>query len=236
MYTLETKVRYSECSESGQAGLADVFNYMQDACTFQAEELGVGVSYMQTHQWAWILNSLQADIRRYPKFGEKIKISTWPYDFHGFYGYRNFKIEDEAGSLLVCANSVWVFLDLKRGRPAKIDEQAASAYTLHKPLDMQYEGRRIPSFEPQGFLDPVRVPRYFMDTNHHMNHAKYILLAQECLAPEFQIAGIHAQYCKSAVRGDLLYPCIQCSSHKATVRLDSQDGKTYAVIEFYAAE
>ena len=34
---------------------------------------------------------------------------------------------------------------------------------------------------------PISVPRYFIDTNHHVNNAKYILMGEEFL-PETQVA------------------------------------------------
>ena len=32
-------------------------------------------------------------MKRYPKLAEHITVSTWPYSFKGFYGYRNFTIK-----------------------------------------------------------------------------------------------------------------------------------------------
>ena len=82
---------------------------------------------MQAHQTAWVLNSWQADVVRYPVFGETIRILTWPYDFHGFFGFRNFRIEDADGTGIVFANSVWVFMDLQKNKPARIVPEVAAA-------------------------------------------------------------------------------------------------------------
>ena len=62
IYTMETRVRYSTCGADRQTRLSDILDYFQDTCTFQAEELGVGLTYMHTHQTAWVLNSWQADL------------------------------------------------------------------------------------------------------------------------------------------------------------------------------
>ena len=83
VYTFQTRVRYSECSAGGQVRLSGILDYLQDTCTMQAEDLGVGVRYMREHQTAWVLNSWQADICRYPELGEQITIRTWPYGFQG---------------------------------------------------------------------------------------------------------------------------------------------------------
>lgn len=234
IYTLETRVRYSACNARMQARLSDILDYLQDTCTFQAEDLGVGPEYMQLHQTAWVLNSWQADIARYPVFGEKIRISTWPYEFHGFLGFRNFKIEDEAGTVIVRANSVWVFLDLQKNRPARIAPQVAAAYQKQPRLEMEYLDRKIPDMEAGTAKEAFQIPRYFIDTNHHVNNAKYILLAQELLPQDFQPVRIRVEYKKPAVYGDVLYPYISEQPGCCFVTLNGEDGRPYAAMEFYA--
>lgn len=233
-YTLETRVRYSECGADGRAGLSSILNYLQDACTFQAEDLAVGAGYMQAHQSAWVLNSWQADIARYPALGEKIAVTTWPYGFHGFYGFRNFTVEDGTGEMLVRANSVWVFMDLLKGRPAKIAPEAIAAYQVGGKLDMEYMDRKIPEFEAGTAGEAIRVPRHFIDTNYHVNNAKYILLAEELFPPDFKAVRFRAEYRRSAVFGELLYPSMMQQPGLFSVRLNGADGKPYAVMEFYS--
>lgn len=38
----------------------------------------------------------------------KITVKTWPYNFKGFYGYRNFTIEDAEGKICAYADSQWI--------------------------------------------------------------------------------------------------------------------------------
>ena len=43
----------------------------------------------------WMLNSWQIVVERYPTYGESITVGTWPYDFKGPLGMRNFIIDDD---------------------------------------------------------------------------------------------------------------------------------------------
>lgn len=235
IYTMETRVRYSTCGADRQTRLSDILDYFQDICTFQAEELGVGLTYMHTHQTAWVLNSWQADIMRYPSFGEKIRITTWPYDFHGFLGFRNFKIEDEAGKNIVLASSVWVFMDMLKNRPVRITPEVASAYHVQPRLEMEYMDRKITDMETSMMQEsePFRIPRYFIDTNQHVNNAKYILLAEELLPVDIQPVRIRAEYKKPAVYQDVLYPLVCHQQNCWTVKLNGADEKPYTMMEFY---
>ena len=93
MYRFESRVRYSEVDSEKKLTLSSLLDYLQDCCTFQSEELGIGVEYLAGHQAAWVLSSWEIEILRYPEMGERIVTGTWPYDFKGFFGYRNFLIQ-----------------------------------------------------------------------------------------------------------------------------------------------
>lgn len=234
VYTFQTRVRYSECSAGGQVRLSGILDYLQDTCTMQAEDLGVGVRYMREHQTAWVLNSWQADICRYPELGEQITIRTWPYGFQGFFGYRNFQIEDSFGKTVVRAGSVWVFMDMQKKRPARIAPEVLAFYELCPKLEMEYMERKIPDFEAQPAGGPYKIPHYFIDTNGHVNNAKYILMAEELLPAGFQTVRMRAEYRSSAVCGSLLYPQVMQQPDICAVRFDDEKGRPYVLAEFYA--
>ncbi len=120
MYSFESKVRYSEVDSEGHIKLNSILDYFQDCSFFQSEELGVGLSFMAGKKLAWVLTSWQVEISRYPAYGEDITVSTWPYDFKSFFGYRNFTIKGAGEELCARANSVWVLLDVKTGRPTRV--------------------------------------------------------------------------------------------------------------------
>ena len=145
MYTFGSRIRYSETDEYGKLTLTGIMNYLQDCSTFQSEDIGLGISYLTEHHQAWWLSSWQIVIDRYPALGEEVVIGTWPYDFKGFYGYRNFTICDPAGNYLVRANSVWFLFDTELGRPVKVKEENIRGYGRgdEKRLEMEYAPRKI---------------------------------------------------------------------------------------------
>ena len=114
MYQFESRVRYSEVDSERHLTLPAVMDYLQDCCTFQSEDMDIGVEYLAEQKQAWVLSFWEIKIRRYPVMGEKICVETWPYAFKGFYGYRNFRITNGQGEELVLANSVWVYMDMDR--------------------------------------------------------------------------------------------------------------------------
>ena len=113
MYTFESRVRFSEVDHTELLTLPALVNYFQDCSTFQSEDIGYGVEVLKKSGQAWILSAWQIVVNRYPKLGERIRVSTWATDFTGLFGLRNFKMEDEAGEMTGWANSVWVYMDMK---------------------------------------------------------------------------------------------------------------------------
>ena len=69
MYTFNSRVRYSETDEGGCLSVSGIINYMQDCSTFQSEDCGVGVGYLEASHKAWLLSSWQIMIDRYPGLG-----------------------------------------------------------------------------------------------------------------------------------------------------------------------
>ena len=57
MYSFESRVRYSEVNSEKQMTLLALLEYLQDCCTFQSEDLGIGVDYLSEEQVAWVLSS-----------------------------------------------------------------------------------------------------------------------------------------------------------------------------------
>lgn len=121
MYQFKSRVRYSETGVDARLSLMGIMNYMQDCSTFQSEDCGVGLAYLEEKNRAWLLSSWQIQILRRPALGEEITVCTWPYEIKGIYGLRNFTLMDGTGEYLVKANSCWFLLDTEAGKPVLRD-------------------------------------------------------------------------------------------------------------------
>lgn len=80
--------------------------------------------------------------------------------------------------------------------------------------------------------EPIRVQKYFIDTNRHMNNGKYVMVAEEYLPEDFEIREIRVEYKKAALQNAMLYPRVTISEKEVTVALTDETGKPYAVVLF----
>ena len=234
-YTYESRVRYSETDLERKLTIPAIINYFQDASTFQSQSFGLGIEYCQEQKKAWFLSSWQIVIERYPELGEPMDISTWPTGFKGMFGDRNFILEDKEGNILAWANSLWIYMDLEKGRPTKPAKEDIEKYGATEPLEREFAPRKIdvPSSETCEFLvmEPVKVMKYHIDTNGHMNNCHYVSVAMEVLNDE-RFSQVRVEYKKSAVYGDVIIPKVAKEDDRIVVVLSDIEGKEFAVVEF----
>lgn len=236
MYSFESRIRYSEVDKEGRITLNAVLDYFQDCSCFHSDDIGVGINYLVEQGLAWVLSSWQIEIKRYPMYGEKVKISTWPYDFKGFFGFRNFTMETLEGEMLAYANSIWTLLDLKKGRPTRLTPKLMEVYKLELQLPMNCESRKIQLPEGMEAQEAFPVHKYHIDTNQHVNNGRYVGMAQEYLEEGKQVWKMRAEYRKAAIYGDTIYPYIKEQEKVTVVDLADGEGNPYAIIELEVSE
>lgn len=231
-YEFDSRIRYSEVDSERKLTWLALMDYFQDCSVFQSEQLQIGVDYLAEHHQAWVLTSWQICLNRMPKLTDQVTTQTWAYEMKGFYGYRNFSMNDENGERLAYANSIWALMDTQTGRPIKVPEEMAALYGMEPQIPMECDGRKIALPKECEAKDAFAVPAYFMDTNHHMNNSHYVEVALGYVPETFEIGQIRVEYRKAALCGDTMIPKVTVEEDKITVVLADPDEKPYAIVEF----
>ena len=238
MYSYDARIRYSECSSDRQLTLPALINLFQNCSSFHSEDAGVGIDYVTERDGAWFLLNWQIDIERLPSFGDNVRVCTVPYEFKGFYGNRNFWLEDENGNMLVKAASLWSYMNIRTLRPMKPDAEQIEHYGLGEKLDMEYLPRKIAL--PEGLKEeqPIDVRADMIDTNKHVNNGQYINIAMALFEQnEPEKAGqpvkrLLAEYKKSAVMGDTFHPYTGRQDGRYYVCLRDDNGNVNVIVVF----
>lgn len=235
MYSFDARIRYSECDETGRLSLFSMINYLQDCSTFQSQRLGMGIASLDDRGLAWVLANWAIEVDELPRFGTPVTVSTWCYELTRAHALRNFRIEDAAGRPIVRADSQWFVFDTSTGHATRVPEDQ-SAYVSEEPRqDMAPLARRIPVAEPATPGRSHVVTRFDLDTNHHVNNARYVRFAQvaidslglEMPAPPMRI---QVQYRSMALLGDVVTPLVHPCDNGWDVDLRADDGTTYALV------
>ncbi len=239
MYSFSSKIRYSEVGEGGALSPSALLSYLQDGALFQSEELGVGVAHANEVRRRWLLAAWEVQVAELPRFADEIVVSTWATDFKGLFARRNFTLE-RTGERLVSADSLWFMYNDETGRPMRPPAEEVEAYAADlrddRPLDMPPVQRRLPLEGPGEPAPPVTVTQAYIDTNHHVNNARYVDIALGALsevAPGCTLGPLRrldVQYCTAARLGDVVHPQVHATEGGYTVNLADGSGTPYAVV------
>ena len=181
MYSYNTRISFSESDEKLELKIPALLNFFQDAAIFEAEEGSINMEYLQERHLAWLLGSWQIVIERRPRLGERVIVSTTPYAFKGFIGYRNFTLTTESSEILAKAASIWTLVDIEKMRPARPSEEILAGYEIGPKLEMEYEPRRIDLAGEGTPREPFFIRQNQIDSNHHVNNEEYVNMAMEYL-------------------------------------------------------
>lgn len=233
MYELHSRVRYSEADERGRLSVTGIMNYLQDCCTMQAEDLGIGLGYLAENHIGWFVTSYQIKLlKQMPAVGDEIIVKTWPYRFRGMLGYRNFTIEDTDGNRYVEADSLWILMDLEKLTPIRLPQQMLDVYATDPQIQGEWNLRKRKIPEEMEKQYDFLVTKLHLDTNHHMNNARYVEAARECLAPGETVCEIYVEFRRSAVLQDQVICCGAREEDRRIVTLENPDKDIFAVVEF----
>lgn len=236
MFEFESKVRYSETDSEGKLSLPALLDYFQDCSTFQSEELGVGLEYTKSMDLVWVMSYWQIVVKRFPGLCEDVTIGTFPYEFKGCMGNRNFYLKDGDGRVVAVANSIWALMNTKTGRPSVPTEKMISSYVLEEKLDMEYAPRKIRVPDEEGtYGEDIIVGTHHLDTNHHVNNGQYIRMAVNYLPEDVEILQLRAEYKQQAFLKDIIRPYIIKKEGIYWISLMDQNNKPYVNIEFVTA-
>ncbi len=237
MYSYDLRVGFSQSDDSRRMTIPAMIDVFQDCSCFHSDDLGVGFDYLIPIDLVWIINYWEIEILRRPKYGERLMAGTFPYDFKGFFGYRNFCLREydkdgNPGEQIVKANSLWLLMDWKNMRPAKVTEAMKNAYELEPRLDMTYGSRKINIPDVPGEqLESVTVGRQHLDSNGHVNNGQYVKIAMASLTYPDDLKGFRAEYREQAHLGDVITPVLYKTDSEMVVALTGESGNTYMITE-----
>ena len=153
----------------------------------------------------WVLSRTHIRVHRYPSWGEKIEVLTWPSGRHGFFALRDFETTDGHGIAVFSATTSWMVIDLDRKQPLRIDDVLPAGFLLDKRA-LPDEFASLPVLDGAEREVSFRVEMNHLDLNRHVNNAVYVQWALEA-APEETLrrrrpVDVEVSYRAEAVYGD----------------------------------
>lgn len=235
------KVRTYECGKSGEATLASICNYLQEAASLNAEELKFSKSNFEAsgENISWVLTRLKVKMSRYPKWEDEIKIVTFPRGGRRITAWRDFEITAANGDIIGRATSEWMLIDLATRKIVPIPEEVFKcANTVREPvlgLEPFTAKLRFPACEPEAKY-VFRAQNSHIDLNGHVNNVHYVEWLMEPFkasqASEFEIV-----FRSETLAGEeVVLETAQCAPREAIHRVCSLAGADHAIAKITLPE
>ena len=240
MFSLSTRVRYSELDDSGHLSIEALLNYLQDCAVFHCESVGRSVQALLDDGLAWFVLSWDITVKRLPGLGEEIEVSTRVPHISGRTCQRLVTISGPDGETLVEADSTWTLFDHREGHPIRVPE-AEIAYFAEELEEGRARITRTDRFDrAQGRMSAdIAVSEHHLDTNRHVNNVRYIEFAE---AAATEVLGedalpsaplrIVVEYRRMMVLGNTAHPLVVSDDCGVFVSLDDEEGEAYAIVQF----
>ena len=190
-------VRYAEVGSNGEATMVTIADLIQEcACNHAQGIWGVGQSMpaeMARANLAWVCTRLHLRVRKYPKWGEKVAVSTWFEPQGKIAARRDYAIADaQTGECMGEATSQWVVFNLGSRRMARIPNSVLEDFKFQslqqQVMEEGYAADKLPDVSEVGgaCAAPIthNVRRNDMDMNGHVNNVVYVQWLLESVPPE----------------------------------------------------
>lgn len=217
--------------------------FLQDIAIAHSNSIGYTLDYLAEVMRGWAITDWHIKVKRFPKYGEEISITTWSNFNRKIQAQRFYKIEDSSGDVIAVVASRWIFMDLIRRRPLNITEEMECAYACNIPSPIEDEKYKMPKFNQDSDYTQREfiVTRRDTDTNGHTNNTKYIEWAMDDVPDEiyddFDVEDLKVVYKKecyknSKVRSKCFVMDIEdCKKLVISIFTDSTDESiTYAQV------
>lgn len=172
-------LRVYEVGCNGQVSLPNLMNFFQDAASEHATHLEAGFSQLAPRNLAWFATRYHVRIRRYPVYGETVRVKTWPKAKKRLFALRDFEmyVKDEP---IAAGSTVWCLVDLASRNPLNVNDTLPNL--PENPRDaLASDFPRVPLPQAPDHEEAFSPRDSEIDMNGHANNTALISLALECL-------------------------------------------------------
>lgn len=189
----------SQVSVAGILRLDSLFSIFQGMAVQHTRNIGVEVNDLLDTGRTWVLNRVVVRFERLPRFEEHVDVHTWSRSIVRFKGVRDYEIHSR-GERIVAASSLWVYMDIETGRPARVPAEYADLYSVHEDRATSDDVEKI-GFEEISHPDftlPVATRLSDYDINGHVNNTVMLQYVQtalyRCFEVQNKLSGLHVQF------------------------------------------
>lgn len=203
-YAHKYLVGYSDVDKNNKMKLSRIVDLLQNIATWHSKTIGYGTAEMKELKLGWLVLAWRIKILKYPEADEYIEIRTWSKKPKGLHAYRSFEIINKNGEKLVLVESSWVLYDLVNRKPIKMTPEMSDGYGVIERDAIEEGISKIKPEKIEGKTLEILVSKRDIDTNNHVNNARYLDFFEEILPEDKEVKEIEVQYRNQTMLGEKL--------------------------------
>lgn len=170
-------IRGYECDATGRLSVTALMNLMQESANRNAIDYGIGISDLANRGYGWMLMRFRLRMHQYPRYGQTIRVITYPTFVEKYFIYRDFRVLADDDTLLADASSTWLVFSIDKRTmvplPDFIRQLMVPANIPPLPKLTNKPDFLITSFDqvPAKLVD---VGWTSIDQNQHVNNVAYV--------------------------------------------------------------
>jgi acyl-CoA thioesterase FadM len=174
-YTGPFQVRSDDVDAWGEAPIAGLAAYFEQAARDASTAAGFGDDWYAAQGTAWVIRRLTLARLRPICYHEAITVETWVSRMGRVRSDRDYELRDAAGRLAAAGRGDWVYVDRAKGAPKGVDRAVLGAFTPQPPAPLAppEPAGALPA-PPRTFVWPHRAHRYEADSMGHINNTVYL--------------------------------------------------------------
>jgi acyl-ACP thioesterase len=165
--------------------LNTLFNFLQDVASTHADSLRLGFKDLIVNDLGWVLSWAKVQIEEDSKFGETIKIRTWPKCRYKLFSMREFIVYNNSGKVLYRISTAWLLINVKTKRITDIKNLPQQIYYQPDQYAINEFPEKISSEKKKGILFNKKIRYTDLDINQHVNNTRYIEMILDCYSAEY---------------------------------------------------
>lgn len=128
-FKTQLRVRYHEMDALGHVNNAVYQHYLEQAAVEHSEHLGFNQERCQELGGVFVMRRIEIDYLRPAVAGDNLEVTTWLQTIRGSRAIRRYEIrKQDDDQLLVTAETLWVWVNIKAMRPRAIPRQFLDAF------------------------------------------------------------------------------------------------------------
>jgi len=201
-----------EVDSKGCVTLPMLCQFMQESAWSHAQHLGVGYSHLIEKNLLWVLARQLVAISSFPKWGETIRVHTWPTGKDRLFCYRDFKLLNDQNHVIGVATTAWFVIDVMQRKPQRTDLYFDVVIEDSEHV-FSHKLTKIEPLNSRDRLTSVNVGYKDLDINEHVNNVRYIEWILESFPFEFQkhhrVQEMEINYLSEARYDDTIAACYE---------------------------